>query len=163
MTDYLLAVKKMWLLLAAMIVCLPAVAEEAPKIFGAWQLYCENGQCRIRQGLANPERPGIVYGSEVQYMRGKEGAYLTLSFPLGIYLPPGIGLKVGDLTRDAPMTVCLPIGCQAIIEIDDELASGLQSAKDYQVRFYTTKGSPNEVTYSLTGFVQAHRELAGMR
>jgi invasion protein IalB len=149
--------------LVILVAWLPATAigQDVTQIMGDWQLHCEAGDCRIRQGLANPDQSGVVYSSDVQFLADKDKVVLSLSFPLGLYLPPGVGLRVGDETRDVPMTVCLPTGCLAIVELDVVLLNALRSEENYIVRFYTASETPNEIKFSLDGFNDAYKDLAG--
>ena len=155
-----------WHRLVIVLLCglaLPAAAEDVKKTLGDWQLVCEDDSCRIRQGLANPEQPGVVYGSELQFAADGSQLVLTLSFPLGIYLPPGIGLSAGEQKREAPVAVCLPEGCKAIILVDDELSVALNGEESYSVRVYITEERPAEVEFSLTGYRFAYDELVRSR
>lgn len=158
---------EMWcglpLVLTIMVLATPAMAQDVSKVIGDWQLHCDAGDCRVRQGLASPERPGIVYSSEVKFPADQDQAILTLSFPLGIYLPSGVGLRAGDETYDIPVTVCLPIGCQAIVVLDEALEAAMKEGDSYNVRFYTTKETPNEVRFSLNGFDEVFKDLTKMR
>jgi invasion protein IalB len=138
-------------------------AEESRRTIGDWQVACQNGECRAGQRLANPKEPGSYYGCEIKYVGKDKRLAMNLSFPLGIYLPRGIGVKVGAETRDVPMTVCLPGGCQALVMINESLFAAMKREKSFGVRFYTSANRPNEVTFSLDGFDAAQAALRGSR
>jgi invasion protein IalB len=136
-----------------------AAAQTDSTARGAWQIKCRDNGCVAKQVLANPNKPGILYSSEIAMVDDGQRIAMTLSFPLGIYLPRGIGVKVGDETRDIPMTVCLPAGCQALVVVDDALSAALSAEDSFAVRFYTTSEKPAEVVFSLNGFDAAIESL----
>jgi invasion protein IalB len=138
-------------------------AEELRRTVGDWQVVCQNGECRAGQRLANPKQPDINYGCELERVGKDNRLAMNLSFPLGIYLPRGIGVKAGAETRDVPMTVCLPGGCQALVMIDEPLLAAMKREKSFEVRFYTSANRPNEVTFSLDGFDAAQAALRESR
>ena len=140
-----------------------ASADEAAQLqrFGDWTYECGNGGCSIRQGLSNPENPTVVYGIVVSKVQNNPSPIMRLNFPLGVYLPSGIGLAVGDMKLDIPMTVCLPEGCSAIAVVTDELRSRLASEDAIKVRFYLADSNPREISYPLFGFIPAYTELTG--
>ena len=137
----------------------PVYAEDVDERIGDWQLLCLDSGCRIRQGLSNPQRPDIKFGSEINILESTGQTMLTLSFPLGIYLPSGVGLKVGETTRNIPVVVCLPTGCQAIVIIGSELRAALAESDSYTVRYYATKERPVEIEFSLDGYANAYQQL----
>lgn len=140
-----------------------AGAEDSKRTIGDWQLVCEEAACRMRQGLSNPEQPGVVFGSEIHFEAGGSQPVLNLSFPLGIYLPRGIGLQAGDQRRDAPVSVCLPDGCKAIVLIDAELQNAFSREKAYSVRVYIGEEQPVELEFSLAGYRIAYKDMAAAR
>ncbi len=141
----------------------PASADEAAQLqrFDDWTYECGDGGCSIRQGLSNPENPTIVYGIVVSKVQNNPSPIMRLNFPLGVYLPSGIGLAVGDMKLDIPMTVCLPKGCSAIAVVTDELSARLVSEDTIKVRFYIADRTPREISYPLSGFIPAYAELIG--
>ena len=134
------------------------VAQAKEEVIGDWRLVCDEG-CVLAQGLANPDKPGVVYALQVTKVDGGKQALLQLNFPLGVYLPPGLGFSVANIKRELPMTVCLPVGCRAILGADKELLAALQSADKAMVRFYLSEKNPMEIAFSLKGFSEAYKKL----
>lgn len=136
-----------------------ALAQDLARTYGNWKYSCKQGECVIKQGLKDNARPEIIYGSQFQLMREGNNTSMTLLFPLGIYLPPGVGLKVGNEARDVPMAVCLPRGCEALIVPDPALLDALRNEKSFKVRFYTFTNTPAEIEFSLDGFTEAYEAM----
>ena len=146
-------------LAAAILLAGNTAAQQMQRSTGDWDVVCSDGKCRAGQLLANPKQPGIAYGSTFELVGKEKQLALQLTFPLGIYLPRGIGLRAGAEKRDVPVTVCLPSGCRALLMLDDKLTAALLKEQSYSVRFYTTEAAPGEVTFSLKGFPEARQAV----
>ena len=134
------------------------VAQAKEEAIGDWRLVCDQA-CVLAQGLANPDKPGVVYALQVSKIESGKQTLLQLNFPLGVYLPPGLGFSVANIKRELPMTVCLPVGCRAILGLDSELLTALKSADKAFVRFYLSEKNPVEIAFSLKGFGEGYNKL----
>jgi len=136
-----------------------AWGQNTPKLYGDWTVLCENDVCRAEQHLAAPSNPRIRYSSEVKFVRESGNPVMKLSFPLGVYLARGIGFKAGDQQRDVPFSVCLPVGCHAVVVLTEELLSAMRDQDSYSIRLYVTSAKPAEINYSLDGFAEALEQI----
>ena len=138
-----------------------AVAQAQQRDYGDWRHDCPQGQaCRIYQALAEQGAERAFLTMEV-VRREQGGTYASITLPLGIYLPPGIALKVDQgLGRELPVTVCLPGGCKILLTLDDELLQAMKRGQRLRLRFYQASDDPVEVALSLRGFTAGHAALA---
>lgn len=144
------------------VLALPA-SSQVRDTFGDWQLACDLDGCTMLQGLKNPARPSVTYSSEIKFVESADRPVLFLNFPLGVYLPPGIGLEIGSVRRDVPFAMCLPRGCQALVALDDGMLGALNAASTYRVRFNPGEATPAELEFSLEGFGDAYQALVERR
>lgn len=145
----------------------PVLAEEeAPVLFGDWQLFCNDPsdaftQCFIGQVLV--DRQGVKL-SQISAGYHGESPVLHLYAPLGIHLEKGLILEVGDLVRRLSFQTCTLDGCRAISLIDDTLLAALILESQFTIAIETLGGGGvHLLTGSLEGFVQGlgiTRELA---
>ena len=136
-----------------------ANAESKQALYGDWELSCNTDSCVIGQGLST-KKGDLLYGVRIAKTNTSSTVTVQLNLPLGLYLPPGVGVKVSDHTRSFPMTTCLPKGCIANFPMDDQLAEKLKTDDNLIARFYLSDGEqPREVSFSLNGFSEAYEAL----
>lgn len=145
-------------LLAAL--AMVAMAQAQQRDYGDWRYDCPQGQaCRIYQSLAEQGAERAFLTMEV-VRREQGGTYGSITLPLGIYLPPGVALRVDQgLTRELPVTVCLPGGCKVLLALDDKLLDAMKRGNRLRLRFYQASEDPVEVGLSLRGFTAGHAAL----
>lgn len=125
---------------------------------GDWQLTCEK-KCVLAQGLENPNNPNMLYGIQISKIESSVLPVIQFNFPLGIYLPTGVGIIVGDYKQALPMTVCLPSGCRAITTLNEKLLAAISKNEKINIRFYVSEKKPNEISFSTKGFELGYRKL----
>lgn len=148
-------------LLITSMVCSAATADETKAdvtVFGDWRTVCRE-QCVIAQGLQNPENPSITYSSQIAYVNGRKEPVMQLNLPLGVYLPPGVAIDIGENEHRAPVTVCLPQGCKVLLALTPEIIKQLQDNAAYTVKIFVTEQSPRQLKFSLRGFSDALASL----
>jgi invasion protein IalB len=126
--------------------------------YGDWRRVC-NAQCVIAQGLQNPDNPNIIYSSQVAYVSGNKDPVLQLNLPLGIYLPPGVAIDIGNNEHRAPVTVCLPQGCKVLLVLTPQMIKQLDGSAAYTVKIFVTEQAPRQLKFSLRGFTDALASL----
>lgn len=131
----------------------PSVTEH-----GDWRTVCK-AHCVIAQGLQNPDNPGVTYSSQISYVSGRSEPVLQLNLPLGIYLPPGIAIEIGEQQHRAPVAVCLPEGCKVLLVLTPEIVQQLQDSAAYTVKLFVTEQMPRQLKFSLRGFSDALASL----
>lgn len=148
----------------------PSNNPEHNKQFGDWTKQCEiivdaEGKetelCQIIQALSNKEDGQPVMKVAIGYVPGKENAVLVMTLPLGIYLPPGVQLNIDDKGKAGriPINTCLPMGCQAGVELDKEFTERMQKGNQLAVTFGDGEGNPVTAPVSLKGFTAGLKSL----
>ncbi len=133
-------------------------AQEAGK-FGNWTAKCEEsrgkvqGGCFIFQNLVLREGGQRVLQFAVGYVANTDAPIALLSLPLGISLPPGVSIRIGDAQPTRVIVErCEPNGCRAGLKLSDELLSQLRQGAQLTVTFHDAERRPIEVPLSLDGF-----------
>ena len=110
----------------------PALAQGTVRAeYGDWQMSCDTPpgasfeQCAIIQNVLAEDQPNVGLSVIVLRTADREARLLRVLAPLGVLLPNGLGLNVDgtDLGRVA-FVRCLPNGCIAEVELDDENTAG---------------------------------------
>jgi len=133
---------------------------------GAWQVVCKdpppgakNGVCALVQSVTAEDRDNI--GLTVYFQRFSNGTRVLRVFaPLGILLPPGLGLKIDDKdVGHAPFQRCHTFACYAQVVVDDPLVEQLKSGKTAIFIIFQTEEAGIGIPISLAGFKEALNEL----
>lgn len=140
-------------------------AQEGEK-FGNWTAKCEEskgqvqGGCFIFQNLVLREGGQRVLQFAVGYVAATDEPIALLSLPLGISLPPGVTIRIGD---GAPTRViverCEPNGCRAGLKLKPDLLRQLSEGAQLTVTFHDAERRPIDVPLSLDGFAAGLRSL----
>ena len=140
-------------------------AQEAAK-YGNWTAKCEEskgkvqGGCFIFQNLVLREGGQRVLQFAVGYVAATEEPIALLSLPLGISLPPGVTIRIGD---GEPTRViverCEPNGCRAGLKLKPGLLRQLNEGTQLTVTFHDAERRPIEVPLSLEGFAAGLKAL----
>ena len=156
-----------WLLVALLAVLRhPAAFAQDTGKFGNWTAKCEEtrgeveGGCFIYQNLVLREGGQRVLQFAVGYVERSSDPIALLSLPLGISLPPGVTIRVGD-SEPTPVMVerCEPNGCRAGLKVDSALLARLLAGRELTVTFHDAKRHPIEVPLSLEGFADGLKSL----
>ena len=109
--------------------------------------------CQISQTLVNTEINQPMLKVAAGYVPGKNDAVLIITLPLGVILPPGVQLTVGEgKAARVPVTTCLPQGCQAGAQLDKEFTERLKKGSKLIVTFIGPDGKQVNAPISLSGF-----------
>ena len=169
-------------LLALLVAALPipAVAQDAAtpervvEGVGAWEVRCERAdptstssilacemlQATTMQGQAQPI-------SQIAIGRPTADADLTavIQLPLGLWLPAGATLDLGDAGGTYPITIlrCLPNGCLGELPLTDDMRTALsdESLTGSALQFEMQVGTPARVPVVHQGFSAALTALEG--
>ena len=117
-----------------------AFALEEGQRFKDWTVGCEEvpetttKRCFIFQTVVNNETNQPVLQMLVGYLPEDSKPAVILTVPLGVALPPGMGMKVdgGELIR-IPYDRCVPKGCIAGIPLDANLLGKFKRGNKAQV------------------------------
>jgi invasion protein IalB len=141
----------------------PAAQEGTVKAqHGDWQVVCKppppgskNEACAIVQSVTAEDRNNV--GLTVYFQKFSNGTRVLRVFaPLGILLPPGLGLKIDD--RDvghAPFLRCHNFACYAQVVVEDQLVEKLKTGKTAIFIIFQTEEAGIGIPISLAGFDKA--------
>ncbi|WP_325457956.1 invasion associated locus B family protein [Hyphomicrobium sp.] len=149
----------------------PAFAVEAPEgnvksQHGDWQVVCKdpppgskNPVCALVQSVTAEDKNNI--GLTVYFQKFSNGTRVLRVFaPLGVLLPPGLGLKIdGKDVGHAPFLRCHSFACYAQVVVDDHLVDQLKSGKTAIFIIFQTEEAGIGIPISLKGFAEAMAEL----
>lgn len=131
-----------------------------------WQLSCDTPpgasfeQCALIQNVRAEDQPNVGLSVIVLKTADKQAILLRVLAPLGILLPNGLGLNVDgtDMGRVA-FVRCLPSGCIAEVEMDDELINLLSKGKNAIFVIFKTPEEGIGIPVSLNGFEEGFAAL----
>ena len=154
---------------AALWLAAPAghAAPELGATFKDWAAACETventgqRQCYIFQNIALKDSGQRLLHFAVGYVgtTGRPAAIVTL--PLGITLPPGVGLVVdeGEPVR-FPLQQCTTNGCRGMLGLSDDLLAQLKAGRQARITFQDGNRREIAVPVSLIGFTAGFNSLA---
>lgn len=160
----------------ALILVLPTMAQAqetqpkkaAPAVraqHGDWQIVCKKPTgarsevCAAVQDVTSESNPNV--GLSVHFQRGVDGTRsLRVFAPLGILLPPGLGLQIDQAkVGHAPFVRCHVIGCFAQVTLDDGLLKKFMSGKTAWFIVFQTREEGIGIPVSLNGLSAAMDNL----
>jgi invasion protein IalB len=157
-------------ILALMIACgaQPALAQEGTvkAQHGDWQVVCKPPPpgakkeiCALVQSVTAEDRNNI--GLTVYFQKFSNGTRVLRVFaPLGILLPPGLGLKIDDKdVGHAPFLRCHSFACYAQVVVEDPLVEQLKNGKTAIFIIFQTEEAGIGIPISLAGFKEALEDL----
>jgi invasion protein IalB len=128
---------------------------------GDWQVVCKapppgskNKVCALVQSVTAEDRNNV--GLTVYFQQFSNGTRVLRVFaPLGILLPPGLGLKIdGKDVGNAPFLRCHTFACYAQVVVKDELTQQLSSGKTAIFVIFQTEEAGIGIPISLAGFAK---------
>jgi invasion protein IalB len=135
--------------------------------YGAWTVRCEevdsDGQpeCIMYQNLVMRTGGQPVLQLSVGFAPPDNQPMVVLNLPLGIYLPPGIGIRIDEAPPARfPVERCDPDGCQAVMKLRDTTVEQLRQGSKLEIEFHDGERQPLEMPLSLDGFSAAFDAVA---
>jgi invasion protein IalB len=133
---------------------------------GDWVTRCEtppgaaHEQCAIVMSVVDQERPNLVLVVIVLNTADRKARLMRVIAPLGVLLPPGVGLRIDDADAGRlSFLQCLPNGCVAQLAMDDSLLEKLKNGKTATLGIFQTPEQGVGVQAPLTGFKEAYEQL----
>ena len=129
---------------------------------GDWQIVCKapppgakNEICAIVQSVTAEDRNNV--GLTVYFQRFSDGRRVLRVFaPLGVLLPPGLGLKIDNKdVGHAPFVRCNAFACYAQVVVEDPLVEQLKNGKSAVFIIFQSEEAGIGIPISLAGFGQA--------
>lgn len=133
---------------------------------GDWQIVCKppppgakHETCALVQSVTAEDRNNV--GLTVYFQRFTNGTQVIRVFaPLGILLPPGLGLKIDNKdVGSAPFLRCHSFACYAQVVADEKLVQQLSTGSSAVFIIYQTEEAGIGIPISLKGFAQALKAL----
>ena len=134
--------------------------------YGDWQMSCDTPpgasfeQCAIIQNVMAEDQPNVGLSVIVLRTADREARLLRVLAPLGVLLPNGLGLNVDgkDMGRVA-FVRCLPNGCIAEVELDEDIIKVLSEGTDAIFVVFKTPEEGIGIPVSLNGFKDGFAQL----
>jgi len=129
---------------------------------GDWQVVCKppppgakNEACALVQSVTAEDRNNV--GLTVYFQKFANGTKVLRVFaPLGVLLPPGLGLKIDDKdVGNAPFLRCQNFACYAQVVVEDKLVEQLKTGKTAVFIIFQTEEAGIGIPISLAGFDKA--------
>ncbi len=144
----------------------PATTTREPEVFKDWTMTCEqpagseHEQCYVFQNLILKKGRQRVLNVAIGRIAKDNQPAALFTFPLGISLPGGVGLKIdeGEPLRFA-VERCQANGCVAPLRLDEKLLAALKSGDQARVAFRDAARREIVVPVSLRGFTAAFNAL----
>jgi invasion protein IalB len=145
----------------------PAMAQGTVKAeYGDWQMSCDTPpgasfeQCAIIQNVLAEDQPNVGLSVIVLRTADRQARLLRVLAPLGVLLPNGLGLNVDgtDMGRVA-FVRCLPNGCIAEVELDEEIVKVLSEGTNAIFVVFKTPEEGVGIPVSLNGFAEGFAAL----
>ena len=132
---------------------------------GDWQIVCRkpaearNEACAAVQDVTSESNPNV--GLSVHFQQTPEGLRALRVFaPLGILLPPGLGLQIDQAkVGHAPFVRCHVIGCFAQVTLDNGLMGTFLQGETAWFIVFQTKEAGIGIPVSLNGLAAAMADL----
>ena len=155
--------------MAALTVVLFAVTVAAEeRALGAWTLRCQAvsddaaQRCIMYQNLVLKTGGEPVLEFSVGLAPGDGKPTVLLKLPLGIYLPPGIGIRIDDGERASfPVERCDPDGCHAVMKLRDRTVEKLRAGKRLEIEVHDAERVAVTMPLTLDGFGEAFDAMTG--
>ena len=128
-------------------------------VHGDWQIRCDTPpgaqgeQCALIQSVTAEDRPNVGLTVIVLKTADQKSRLMRVLAPLGVLLPSGLGLKIDktDVGR-AGFVRCLPNGCVAEVQMDDNLVKQLRTGQAATFIIFQTPEEGIGIPMSLKGF-----------
>jgi invasion protein IalB len=126
---------------------------------GDWQVVCKppaagskTETCALVQSVTAEDRNNV--GLTVYFQKFSNNTKVLRVFaPLGVLLPPGLGLKIDDKdVGHAPFLRCHTFACYAQVVVEDKLVEQLKTGKNAIFIIFQTEEAGIGIPISLAGF-----------
>lgn len=136
--------------------------------FEGWNLTCRvpekagmpracSGQLRIFQTDPGTQQSRAIFGWVVG-MRDKKPVGV-FQLPTGVLIQPGVSLQIGKDTRTIPYSQCAPMGCEAVVPMDDAFNKAVSAVQSIDATIVALDGKALKFTINTKGFPRLLGEL----
>ncbi|WP_420394091.1 invasion associated locus B family protein [Acuticoccus sp.] len=153
--------------IAALAVPPPAAAQgRIVARHGDWQIRCDRDvgapgeQCALIQNVQAQDRANVSLSVLFLRTADQQVQILRVLAPLGVLLPPGLGLSIdGNEVGLAGFVRCLTSGCVAEVQLDDGLIQRFQAGETATFSIFQTPEEGIGIPISLDGFGEGFAAL----
>ena len=131
--------------------------------YGSWLLQCVNGvisgneRCNLFHQIKNKNNQRII---KIELLKLANSDLMLFHLPLGVHLPSGAKLIVGESEYVMPFTTCLVAGCQAQIKLNLNLKQQLKKESKAIVQLLNVNQKQKiNIPFSLTGYSEGYKEI----
>ncbi|MEL7542837.1 MAG: invasion associated locus B family protein [Pseudomonadota bacterium] len=175
--DHLIALASMLVMAVSASIASPAHAqstdaptsEPKPAVraqHGDWQIVCKKPigarteVCAAVQDVTSEDNPNV--GLSVHFQKASDGSRtLRIFAPLGLLLPPGLGLNIDEAkVGRIPFVRCHVVGCLAHVTVDEKLMTKLNTGTTAWFIVFQTREAGIGIPVSLNGLSDA---IAGLQ
>jgi len=134
-------------------------AMETFGVFQGWRLNCpprtmKNGTCVMQQALARKGSSAAIAELNIATRDGKD--YLTVVAPLGVLVPPGLKVSIGNGTdKMISYKTCVQMGCVATVPIDQAMADAMSNNAGIRITVFAPDERTVPLNFSLGGYKDA--------
>jgi len=131
---------------------------------GDWGLSCQNrpekrNLCSMSQKILSKDNNEILMHVSVSYADGIESPIINIRLPLGINLPKGVAIKVGESSVSYPFIYCDKNACYSVISVDESTLNLFSSHDKGTIFFNDLNNQVLSLPFSLTGFSAALAQI----
>lgn len=126
-----------------------------------WRLTCPPDSemkraCSIATVISDPQSGRGVAEVSMGFENGQmDKRMLVVTVPIGVFIPPGVGIQIGADTQTAQYSTCFAIGCVATVHADDKLMESLKGAGSMNLLVADPRGRKFTLPVSMKGYVDA--------
>jgi len=131
--------------------------------YGRWLLQCVNGvisgneRCNLIHQIKNKNNQRII---KIELLKSTNSDLMMFHLPLGVHLPSGAKLIVGESEYVMPITTCLVSGCQAKIKLNLNLKQQLKKESKAIVQLLNVNQKQKiNINFSLIGYLEGYKEI----
>ena len=131
--------------------------------YGGWLLQCINGvisgneRCNLIHQIKNKNNQRII---KIELLKSTNSDLMLFHLPLGVHLPSGAKLIVGESEYVVPITTCLVSGCQAKIKLNLNLKQQLKKESKAIVQLLNVNQKQKiNIQFSLIGYSEGYKEI----
>jgi invasion protein IalB len=133
--------------------------------FGNWSLECftpafDGGACQISHRVTSRDAKQVVLVMALSATASQEGAAVQLALPLGISLPTGVRLVIGDgYQNQVALQRCTPQGCIVEGRGSPELLAAMKREASGNIVVKNEQGQDISLPFSLNGFTASYAAM----
>lgn len=112
---------------------------------------------RIFQTDPSSQQSRAIFGWVIG-MRDKKPVGV-FQLPTGVLIQPGVSVQIGKDTKTMPYSQCAPMGCEAVVAMDDGFNKAVSAAQSIDATIVSTDGKALKFTINTKGFARALSEI----